>query len=140
MRLYVLELFKRLTIAPPPQSLYVEAKHGVFNTVDSNMSSSVTVDAACRAEGVIHCTIIESIAGELRLASGWCQELEVFLIWCCRQESGRHAMSAVTSREDDRGAVCGGLGEAEADFVGGEAAVAAAVVEGKLFARHYYSN
>lgn len=49
-------------------------------------------------------------------------------------------MSAVAPSEDDRRALCGGLGEAEADFVGGEAAVAASVVEGELFAvecRHY---
>lgn len=51
-------------------------------------------------------------------------------------------MIVVAPNEDNKGAVHGGLDEAEADFIG-EAAVAAAVGEGELFAvdcRHYYSN
>lgn len=88
MRFYMLQLFKWLPIAAPLQSLCIQAKHGVPNAIDSNRSSSIAVDAACRAEGVIHCAIFESVAGELRLAPGWHQEFEVFLLWRCCQELG----------------------------------------------------
>lgn len=70
MRFHMLQLFKRLPIAALLQSLYIQAKHGVPKAIDSNRSSSIAVDAACRAEGVINCAIVESVAGELRLTPG----------------------------------------------------------------------
>lgn len=122
-----------------------ELMHGVPNAIDSNRSSSIAVDAACRAEGVINCAIVESVAGELRLAPGWCQKLEVFLLRrCCRNPDDTQGVQLYRARIHVLWGHLGegGLDEAEADFIG-EAAVAAAVGEGELFAvdcRHYYSN